>query len=102
MLSSLNLVQCSSFDLVSSIYGACSLTCSAMSSNLLVCPKTAQSKSALVTRYGSMSEAGLLSSYYPFPSIPVILGTLMDAPRLAMPQLKSEMEEVSCAPESLS
>lgn len=38
-----------------------------------------------VTMYGSMLEAGLLSSKYPLPSFSVSLPTRMDAPRLATP-----------------
>lgn len=38
-----------------------------------------------VTTYGSMLDAGLLSSKYPFPSFSVSLPTLTDAPRFATP-----------------
>ena len=38
-----------------------------------------------VTTYGSMLEAGLLSSKYPFPAFSVSLPTLIEAPRFATP-----------------
>lgn len=43
-----------------------------------------------VTTYGSMFEAGLLSSKYPFPSFSVSLPTRTDAPRFATPYLNEE------------
>lgn len=41
-----------------------------------------------VTVYGSMLEAGLLSSKYPFPAFSVSRPTRIDAPRFATPYIE--------------
>lgn len=51
-----------------------------------------------VTRYGSLLDAGRLSSKYPQPSSPTWRGIRTDAPRLATPAEKSWMLLVSWSP----